>query len=47
MRGKSYTAIASQLYISPSTVKVHVHNILQETSHKDRDSLVRDFWHGV
>lgn len=47
MRGKSYTAIASQLYISPSTVKVHVHNILQKTSHKDRDSLVRDFWHGV
>lgn len=47
MRGKTYSAIASDLYISPSTVKVHVHNILQKTSNKNRDELVRDFWHGV
>lgn len=47
VRGKSYPAIAAQLYISPSTVKVHVHNILRKTSHRCRDQLVHDFWHEV
>ncbi|MGV9196825.1 LuxR C-terminal-related transcriptional regulator [Arcanobacterium canis] len=47
VRAKTYSAIASQLFISPSTVKVHVHNILKKTSQPDRDALVREFWHGV
>jgi len=32
---------------TPSTVKVHVHNILQKTGHANRQELVQDFWKTV
>ena len=33
--------------LSPSAVKVHVHNILQKTGHANRQELVQDFWKTV
>ena len=33
--------------LSPSTVKVHVHNILQKTGHTNRQELIQDFWKTV
>ena len=39
--------IASSMSLSPSTVKVHVHNILQKTGHANRQELIQDFWKTV
>lgn len=39
--------IASAMSLSPSTVKVHVHNILQKTGHTNRQELIQDFWKTV
>ena len=36
--------IASSMHLALSTVKVHVHNILQKTGQSDRQALSRDFW---
>lgn len=36
--------IASAMHISPSTAKVHVHNILKKTAQANRQDLIRDFW---
>ena len=42
--GKDNQNIASAMSLSPSTVKVHVHNILQKTGQPNRQALVQDFW---
>ncbi|MFR5828425.1 MAG: LuxR C-terminal-related transcriptional regulator [Adlercreutzia equolifaciens] len=39
--------LASAMSLSPSTVKVHVHNILQKTGHTNRQELIQDFWKTV
>lgn len=36
--------IASTMHLALSTVKVHVHNILQKTGQPGRQDLIRDFW---
>ena len=47
LMGKDNQNIASSMSLSPSTVKVHVHNILQKTGHANRQELVQDFWKTV
>lgn len=42
--GKDNQNIASELHLSVSTVKVHVHNILHKTGLKNRQDLARKFW---
>ena len=36
--------IASSMHLALSTVKVHVHNILQKTNQPNRQALAQDFW---
>ena len=36
--------IASSMHLALSTVKVHVHNILQKTGQPNRQALAQDFW---
>jgi DNA-binding CsgD family transcriptional regulator len=43
VKGLSYRAIASRLFIAAGTVKRHAHNILQKTGSKDRRGLYRTF----
>ena len=45
--GKDNRTIAEELYISVSTVKVHVHNILHKTSMGNRKQLTQAFWSGI
>ena len=47
LRDQDNQNIASSMSLSPSTVKVHVHNILQKTGHANRPELVQDFWKTV
>lgn len=47
MRGKTNAQISTELYLSPSTVKVHVHNILKKSQVANREELVKDFWRSV
>ncbi|MEG0072494.1 MAG: helix-turn-helix transcriptional regulator [Raoultibacter sp.] len=42
--GKDNQNIASSMSLSLSTVKVHVHNILQKTNLANRQELIQDFW---
>lgn len=42
--GKDNQNIASELQLSPNTVKVHVRNILKKTDQPDRRALTQDFW---
>ena len=42
--GKDNQNIASSMQLALSTVKVHVHNILQKTGRTNRQDLVQDFW---
>lgn len=42
--GKDNQNIASDLQLSPSTVKVHMHNILKKTGCSDRRKLIQEFW---
>lgn len=42
--GKDNQNIASEMHLALSTVKVHVHNILQKTGQSNRQALVQDFW---
>lgn len=42
--GKDNQNIASAMNLAMSTVKVHIHNILQKTGHPNRQELIRDFW---
>ena len=44
LRDQDNQNIASAMSLSPSTVKVHVHNILQKTGHTNRQELIQDFW---
>lgn len=44
LSGKDNQNIASSLQLSPSTVKVHIHNILKKTSCANRTELLQDFW---
>ena len=32
------------MHLALSTVKVHVHNILQKSGQANRQELIRDFW---
>ena len=47
LRDQDNQNIASAMQLSPSTVKVHVHNILQKTGHSNRQELIQDFWKTV
>ena len=47
LRDQDNQNIASSMSLSPSTVKVHVHNILQKTGHANRQERVQDFWKTV
>ena len=40
--GKTYDEVASSLYISKSTVKYHINNILSKTGHKSTVNLLVD-----
>lgn len=42
--GKDNQNIASQKQLALSTVKVHVHNILQKTGNANRQEIIQDFW---
>ncbi len=42
--GKDNQNIASEMNLALSTVKVHVHNILQKTGQGNRQELLQDFW---
>lgn len=42
--GNDNQNIASSMHLALSTVKVHVHNILQKTGKANRQELVQDFW---
>lgn len=44
LMGKDNQNIAGALSLSPGTVKVHVHHILQKTGAANRQALARDFW---
>lgn len=47
LRDRDNQNIASAMSLAPSTVKVHVHNILQKTGHANRQELIQDFWKTV
>ena len=42
--GNDNQNIASTMHLALSTVKVHVHNILQKTGQPNRQALTQDFW---
>lgn len=42
--GNDNQNIASSMHLALSTVKVHVHNILQKTGQANRQDLIKDFW---
>lgn len=42
--GNDNQNIASSMQLALSTVKVHVHNILQKTGQSNRQDLTQDFW---
>lgn len=44
LEGKDNQNIASSMNLALSTVKVHVHNILQKTGQTNRQDVIRDFW---
>ena len=44
LQGKDNQNIASEMHLALSTVKVHVHNILQKSGQANRQELIRDFW---
>lgn len=41
---KNNQEIATILFLAPSTVKRHVHHILQKTKHSNRQDLIQGFW---
>lgn len=47
LAGRTNREIANELFLSESTVKVHVHNILKKTTTADRKELTQAFWHTV
>ena len=44
LRGFDAQNIASELVISPGTVKAHLHRIYVKSSVKTRDELIEAFW---
>lgn len=44
LMGKDNQNIASELHLSPGTVKVHVHHMLQKTNTTNRKELIQDYW---
>lgn len=42
--GKDNQNIATSMQLALSTIKVHVHKILQKTNQPNRQELIRDFW---
>jgi DNA-binding CsgD family transcriptional regulator len=42
--GKDNRTIAASLFLAISTVKVHVHSILQKTDCGNRQELIKEFW---
>jgi DNA-binding CsgD family transcriptional regulator len=44
LMGNDNQNIASTMHLALSTVKVHVHNILQKTGQPNRQALTQDFW---
>ena len=44
LSGMDNQNIASKLHLSPGTVKVHVHHVLQKTGAPNRKELAKDFW---
>ncbi|MDO4665562.1 MAG: LuxR C-terminal-related transcriptional regulator [Actinomycetaceae bacterium] len=47
INGHENRKIAEELFLSPSTVKVHVHNILRKTGKANRKALLQAFWEQV
>ncbi len=41
---KNNQEIATALHLAPSTVKRHVHHILQKSNHSNRQDLIQGFW---
>ena len=44
LRGLDAQNIASELVISPGTVKAHLHRIYVKSNVKTRDELIETFW---
>lgn len=42
--GKDNQNIATSMHLAPSTVKVHMHHILQKAERSNRKELIQDFW---
>lgn len=42
--GKDNQNIATAMHLAPSTVKVHMHHILQKAGRSNRKELIQDFW---
>lgn len=42
--GKDNQNIATSMHLAPSTVKVHMHHILQKAERANRKELIQDFW---
>ncbi|RDB68961.1 helix-turn-helix transcriptional regulator [Eggerthella sinensis] len=42
--GKDNQNIATAMHLAPSTVKVHMHHILQKAERSNRKELIQDFW---
>ena len=42
--GKDNQNIATSMHLAPSTVKVHMHHILQKAGQTNRKELAQDFW---
>ena len=44
LEGKDNQNIATSMHLAPSTVKVHMHHILQKAERANRKELIQDFW---
>ena len=44
LEGKDNQNIATSRHLAPSTVKVHMHHILQKAERANRKELIQDFW---
>ena len=44
LQGKDNQNIATSMHLAPSTVKVHMHHILQKAERANRKELIQDFW---
>ena len=44
LSGKDGRGVANELVVSPSTVKVHIHNLLKKTGSSNRREHLLHFW---